>query len=246
MVSRISRDELKDRLDRTIPTTLVEALPPMYYEDAHLPGALNINHDQVDALAPTLLPDKDAEIVVYCANTPCPNSELAAERLARLGYTRVFEYVEGKQDWIEAGYPTESGPAPSPAPEAKPETPETKADTREQVRQLVALVEQGRFLDAFDAFYADDVTMQENGNPPTVGKAANRTREEQFVGYVAEIRENRAASVIVDGDRSVINWVAEYTGVDGKRLRFDQVAHQTWRDGKIISERFFYDSAALA
>lgn len=112
MVERIWRDELKSKLKKV---TVVEALPPRYFEDAHLPGAINIPHEQVETLAPTLLPDKDAEIVVYCANTACQSSTLAARRLERLGYTRVREYEEGKEDWIGAGLPTESGPAPAVA-----------------------------------------------------------------------------------------------------------------------------------
>jgi hypothetical protein len=48
---------------------------------------------------------------VYCANLPCQNSTIAAERLVELGYTDVREYAEGKQDWIEAGYPIERGVA---------------------------------------------------------------------------------------------------------------------------------------
>jgi rhodanese-related sulfurtransferase len=47
--------------------TLVETLPSAAYEHAHLPGAINLPPDQVQDLAPTLLPDKHAEIVVYCA-----------------------------------------------------------------------------------------------------------------------------------------------------------------------------------
>jgi hypothetical protein len=40
--------------------------PPEYLiEQAHLPGALNIPHDAVDTLAPRLVSNKDAEIVVY-------------------------------------------------------------------------------------------------------------------------------------------------------------------------------------
>jgi rhodanese-related sulfurtransferase len=109
MVSTITRDELKARLDRKKKLVLVEALPERYYLDKHLPGAINIPHDQVDALAPALLPDKSAQIVVYCANGPCRNSGLAAQRLVELGYTDVCDYHEGKQDWIEAGLPVESG-----------------------------------------------------------------------------------------------------------------------------------------
>ncbi len=111
MTATIARDELKTRLDAGEPITLIEALPEEYYRKAHLPGARLLPHDRVDELAPALLPDKDAVIVVYCANLPCPNSAIAAERLAELGYAAVLEYAEGKQDWIDAGYPVERGAA---------------------------------------------------------------------------------------------------------------------------------------
>ena len=115
MVAIIAREELKAKLDRGHPVVLVEALPEKYYRHAHLPGAINIPHDQVDALAPRMLPDKAAEIVVYCANGPCRNSGLAAQRLAELGYGNVRDYHAGKADWIAAGYPVESGPAAAAA-----------------------------------------------------------------------------------------------------------------------------------
>jgi rhodanese-related sulfurtransferase len=105
----IARDELKGLIDRGQPVTIVEALPEEYYREAHLPGALHLPHDQVDALAATLLPDRTANIVVYCANLPCPNSVIAAERLSELGYVNVREYAEGKQDWLDAGLPIEQG-----------------------------------------------------------------------------------------------------------------------------------------
>lgn len=110
MAARITRDELKRKLDRREALILVEALPEKYFRDAHLPGAINIPHDAVDALAPSLLPDKSARIVVYCANAPCRNSGLAAARLAELGYAEVRDYHEGKADWIEAGYAVEKSP----------------------------------------------------------------------------------------------------------------------------------------
>jgi rhodanese-related sulfurtransferase len=53
------------------------------------------------------VPDKDAEVVVYCASGPCPNSGIASNRLAALGYTNVRDYHEGKAEWVEAGLPVE-------------------------------------------------------------------------------------------------------------------------------------------
>ena len=67
-IPMISRDELKARLDRGDDFTLVEALPPPAYHDGHIPGAINLPPVQVRELAPKRLPDKAAEIVVYCAS----------------------------------------------------------------------------------------------------------------------------------------------------------------------------------
>jgi len=114
MPTPITRAELETRIkDGNI--VLLEALPQMHYEDLHLPGALNLPHDQVDELAPVLVADKDAEIVVYCANRPCANSTIAARRLVDLGYTNVHEYEDGKEDWVAAGLPVEQGVASAAA-----------------------------------------------------------------------------------------------------------------------------------
>jgi rhodanese-related sulfurtransferase len=107
MVAKVTLAELRGRIDANPELVLVEALPEQYYRHSHLPGAINLPHDAVDELASQLLSDKDAEIVVYCASGPCPNSGIAATRLAELGYTRVADYHEGKAEWIEAGLPVE-------------------------------------------------------------------------------------------------------------------------------------------
>jgi rhodanese-related sulfurtransferase len=111
MTALITRDELRGEIDAGT-VIVVETLGPMYYEGAHLPGAINIPHTQVRELAPELLPDKQAAIVTYCSNTACASCEIAANELVSLGYANVRKYAEGKQDWTEAGLPVESG-APS-------------------------------------------------------------------------------------------------------------------------------------
>ena len=68
MVPTISRDELKRKIDLKYHFLLVETLPAMSYHHAHLPGAINLPADQLEKLAPQLLPDKHADIVVYCAS----------------------------------------------------------------------------------------------------------------------------------------------------------------------------------
>jgi rhodanese-related sulfurtransferase len=67
-VKTISRDELRSKLNKRENFTLVETLAKASYDHAHIPTAKNLPPDEVKTLAPMLLPDKNAEIVVYCAN----------------------------------------------------------------------------------------------------------------------------------------------------------------------------------
>ena len=102
----IDRTTVQRRFGRA---TLVEALPEKYWRDWYLPGAKHLPHDRVLQLAPTALPDKATEIVVYCASATCRNSHIAAQALEQLGYTNVGVYPGGKQDWQDAGLPVERG-----------------------------------------------------------------------------------------------------------------------------------------
>jgi len=112
VTTEVTRDELYRALSAGEAIVLVEALGADYYADAHLPGAINIPADQVDALAPTLLPDRGANIVVYCSGM-CSNSEIAADRLSALGYERVRVYYGGKEDWLEHGLPLDRSSDPA-------------------------------------------------------------------------------------------------------------------------------------
>lgn len=65
-VPAISREELRSRL-KTASLTLVDVLPPESYATGHIPGAISLPLDQIESRARELLPDRNAEIVVYCA-----------------------------------------------------------------------------------------------------------------------------------------------------------------------------------
>jgi rhodanese-related sulfurtransferase len=107
MATTISRDELKAKMDSREDFQLVEALAEDEFQKQHLPHAVNLPPDQVKERAPQVLPEKDADIVVYCGSSTCTASEKAAADLEKQGYSRVRRYVEGKKDWVDAGLPTE-------------------------------------------------------------------------------------------------------------------------------------------
>ena len=117
---------------------------------------------------------------------------------------------------------------------------------RERVQELIAYVARGDFPEAIERFYDEHVEMRDNLAPPTVGRSANVDRERGFKSYIATLHESRAKDVVIDGDRVVIHWILDFTGVDGKRSRFDQLAYQRWKGDRIVEERFVYDPGSLA
>ena len=111
MLKRLALSELQARRAANPELILVEALPEKYFRDWHLPRARHIPHLEVKERAPVVLPDRGAEVVVYCASDTCQNSHIAGNELVRLGYTNVTVYPGGKKEWSEAGLPVEAGPA---------------------------------------------------------------------------------------------------------------------------------------
>lgn len=114
---------------------------------------------------------------------------------------------------------------------------------KERVTGLIGLVEKSKFLEAIQEYYAEDAAMQENDGTPRVGLANLLANERRVMASFKEIHLVRAESFIVDGDRAAINWIFEFTTMDGHRRRMNEIAHQQWRDGKIVFEKFYYDPA---
>ena len=105
MVTGIDREELKQKLDHPKKIVLVDALAEDEFRKLHLPGAINIPADQVRRIAAELIPNKDVEVIVYCAGLQCHASDTAANEFNAMGYSNVRRYVGGKQDWLKAHLP---------------------------------------------------------------------------------------------------------------------------------------------
>ena len=105
----ISRQDLWEKLESGAELVLVDALSPMSFAAAHLPGAINLTPGWVDDRARRRIPDLEMEIVVYCLGVGCDSSIRVANRLAQLGYRNIRHYENGLEDWAEAGLPLEGG-----------------------------------------------------------------------------------------------------------------------------------------
>jgi rhodanese-related sulfurtransferase len=103
----IDRDELRQKIEGGDTFVLVDALGPISYGAAHLPGAINITPERVDSIADRRIPDRETTVVVYCAGPECESSVEVAQRLVELGYLNVLHFPGGKESWREAGLPLE-------------------------------------------------------------------------------------------------------------------------------------------
>ena len=69
------------------------------------------------------------------------------------------------------------------------------SDIRGKIEDLNRLVLEGKALEAFDKYYADDCVMQEGAEAPTAGKQANLEREQDFFSKITEFRGAEVKSV---------------------------------------------------
>ena len=114
-VKTISLEAVKERLGGPAEKrpTLVDVREKDEYRLGYLPGAIHIPRGFLEMQAEQKLPDKNAEIVVYCAGGT--RSAFAAKTLAELGYSNVLSANPGFVRWKDLRYPVEEPANLTPA-----------------------------------------------------------------------------------------------------------------------------------
>ncbi len=113
-VKLISLDDLKQRLE-TAPAefTLVDVREKDEFRAGYIPGALHLPRGFLEMQAEQKLPDKDREVILYCAGGT--RSAFAAKTLQELGYTKVQSANPGFVRWKDLKYPVDLPPELTPA-----------------------------------------------------------------------------------------------------------------------------------
>jgi ketosteroid isomerase-like protein len=115
---------------------------------------------------------------------------------------------------------------------------------QERLNELFSYIRQGKIVEAVTEFYDKDVAMQENANPPTIGQAANIEREKQFLSGVKEWKGFNVTASAVGDNVSFYECSLDFIATNGQPVHMEQVVVAKWKDGKIVHERFYYDSGA--
>jgi molybdopterin/thiamine biosynthesis adenylyltransferase/rhodanese-related sulfurtransferase len=116
-IDEVSTAEAHDRLDGGDAPLFLDVREPDEWQEGHLPGALHVPRGNLESRIESLVPDKDREIVVYCASGN--RSAFAAKALGELDYTDVSSLSGGFVDWKRNGYPFTTPRTLTPAQRAR-------------------------------------------------------------------------------------------------------------------------------
>jgi len=120
------------------------------------------------------------------------------------------------------------------------------ANLRQRLNDLFGYIRQGKIIEAMNEFYDKDTVMQENANPPTKGLGTNIEREKQAMSGVKELKGFTITASSV-GDNvtfyeSTYESTSDFVTTGGEPGHVEQVSVAKWKNGKIVHERFYYDT----
>ncbi|MEX5214553.1 MAG: ester cyclase [Nitrospiraceae bacterium] len=113
---------------------------------------------------------------------------------------------------------------------------------QQRLQDLLDHIRNGKIIEAMNEFYDKDTVMQDNANPPTKGLAANIEREKQFLSGVKEWKGFSVKASAAGDNVTFYESTMDFIATNGQPVHMEQVAVANWNNGKIVHERFYYDT----
>lgn len=104
-IKEVSIDDVRERLARGDAFHLVDVREESELAKGRIPGARHLGKGVIERDIEKAIPDPNADIVLYCGGGF--RSALAAENLARMGYTNVASMAGGYRGWLDKKLPVQ-------------------------------------------------------------------------------------------------------------------------------------------
>jgi hypothetical protein len=118
--------------------------------------------------------------------------------------------------------------------------------SQEIVDRFVATVVGGDYVGAIERFYTADASMQENQDPPRVGREKLVRHEQGIMSLFQSITCEIVGPPLIAGNQVAIQWRFAFTPSAGQTRTLQEVAWQRWDGDHIAEEIFFYDPNQIA
>lgn len=114
----------------------------------------------------------------------------------------------------------------------------------EKVTDIYNLLSEGKAMDAFEKYYAENVNMILEDGKVVEGKDANREREIAFFSSVESFNgmEVLAINSNEEAGTTSVECTMDVTFTGGNQMVIEQVATQKWEGDQIVRERFYSTS----
>lgn len=88
---QITQQEAKEMMEEDSEVIILDVREQFEYESGHIQNAVLLPVGEIDQdTAKNVIPEKDSVVLVYCRSGN--RSKVAAETLAELGYTQIYEF----------------------------------------------------------------------------------------------------------------------------------------------------------
>ncbi|EHR01507.1 nuclear transport factor 2 family protein [Bradyrhizobium sp. WSM471] len=117
--------------------------------------------------------------------------------------------------------------------------------SRDVVEAFAKRLEDGDFVGAILDYCTPNAATCENQAEPLVGRDKLAAKERGVLAAFKEVKAVRIGPSLIEGDHVATRWTFRFTNAEGIIRTLDEIAWQTWRDDKLIEERFYYDPKQL-
>lgn len=87
---KITQEQAKERMTKNPKVIILDVRTPQEYKDGHIDKAINVPNEDINTTPPKELPDKNAEILIYCRSGH--RSKQASDKLVKMGYTNIYDF----------------------------------------------------------------------------------------------------------------------------------------------------------
>lgn len=103
----------------------------------------------------------------------------------------------------------------------------------------VELMKQGKMVEATEQFYASDAETTDFTGVVTKDRDAMVEKMKGFLGSIQKVNGITFNNSAVNGDISFAEFTFDFDMSDGSKIYWHEIIRSVWKDGKIVSERFF-------